>query len=526
LDQTHEKVETRGAGNGAPPSSAVSMRAITKRFPGVLANDGVDFEAAVGEVHALLGENGAGKSTLSNILTGLYRPDEGEIFLYGEPVEFHAPRDALDAGICMVHQHFRLVEPFTVAENVVLGDHRGEGKAFRVHQRAIERRVTELSERYRLHVDPRARIWQLSLGEQQRVEIVKALYRDARILILDEPTAVLTPQESDVLFETLREMAAEGRTVVFISHKLHEVKAVSDRVTVLRAGRTVATTDTAGATPRSLASLMVGREIGLERQERAGGEQGGVVLRLENVWAPGDRGDAAVRGVSLDVSGGEICAIAGVAGNGQRELAETIAGIRAQTEGVVSVSGRNLRGDPRRAMRAGVAYVPEDRLGTGVAPSLSIASNLVLRSYRESHASRGPLLKLGGIRDRALHLIRHYSIATPGHDAPARLLSGGNLQKVVLAREFSGDPKLLVAASPTRGLDVGAIETVHNFLRDAADKGVAVLLISEDLDEILALADRIVVMYEGAIAAEVSRDAANVEEIGLAMAGGHDVRED
>src|SRR5439155_985379 len=383
------------AGNGAPPSSAVSMSGITKRFPGVLANDGVDFEAAAGEVHALLGENGAGKSTPSNILTGLYRPDEGEIYLHGERVDFHVPRDALDAGVCMVHQHFRLVEPFTVAENVVLGDHRGEGRAFRLRRRAIERRVGELSKRYGLHVDPRTRIWQLSLGEQQRVEILKALYREARVLILDEPTAVLTPQEADVLFDTLREMANEGRTVIFISHKLHEVKAVADRVTVLRGGRTVATVSTEGATPRS-----------------------------------------------------------------------------------------------RAAQAAGVAYVPEDRLGTGVAPSMSIASNLVLRSYREQYASHGPLLRLRAIRDRAVDLIRRYSIAAPGPSAPARLLSGGNLQKVVLAREFSGKPRLVVAASPTRGLDVGAIETVHAYLRAAATEGAAVLLISEDLDEILGLADR------------------------------------
>jgi general nucleoside transport system ATP-binding protein len=503
------------------------MRGVTKRFPGVLANDGVDFEAAAGEVHALLGENGAGKSTLSNILTGLYRPDEGEIYLHGEKVDFHVPRDALDAGVCMVHQHYRLVEPFTVAENVVLGDHRGEGRAFRLRRRSIERRVGELSKRYGLHVDPRARIWQLSLGEQQRVEILKALYRDARILILDEPTAVLTPQEADVLFETLREMANEGRTVIFISHKLHEVKAVADRVTVLRGGRTVTTVSTEETTPRSLAALMVGRELAAESDTpRVEGTPGAAVLELDGVWAPGDRGDAAVRGVSLDVRAGEIVAIAGVAGNGQRELAETIAGIRQQTEGEVRVGGRKLRGDPRAAQAAGVAYVPEDRLGTGVAPSLSIASNLVLRSYRDRAASHGPLLRLGAIRERAVDLIRAYRIAAPGPSTAARLLSGGNLQKIVLAREFSGKPKLVVAASPTRGLDVGAIETVHAYLRDAAANGVAVLLISEDLDEILALADRIAVLYEGTIVGVTPRADASVEEIGLQMAGGHDPRED
>jgi simple sugar transport system ATP-binding protein len=484
----------------------------------------VEFEAAAGEVHALLGENGAGKSTLSNILTGLYRPDEGEILLHGRHVHFAAPRDALEAGICMVHQHFRLVEPFSVAENIVLGDHRGEGRSFRLRHRAIERRVAELSERHRLTVDPRARIWQLSLGEQQRVEILKALYREARILILDEPTAVLTPQEAGALFETLRGMAAEGRTVIFISHKLHEVKAVSDRVTVLRGGRSIATVDTADATPRSLASLMVGRELVSER-EPGGHAPGEVVLRVDKVWTAGERGDAAVRGVSLDVHAGEILAVAGVAGNGQRELAETIAGVRAPSEGSVAVGGRTLRrGDPRAAIGAGVAYVPEDRLGTGVAPSLAVASNLVLKSYREPPLSRGPLLNLRRIRDRAVELIRRHRIAPPTPSAPARLLSGGNLQKVVLAREFSGQPKLLVAASPTRGLDVGAIETVHAYLRDAAAAGVAVLLLSEDLDEILELADRIVVMYEGTIAGETNRSGASVEEIGLQMAGGHDPR--
>ena len=518
--------EDRGGAGGVPPPSAVAMRGITKRFPGVVANDRVEFEAAAGEVHALLGENGAGKSTLSNILTGLYRPDHGEIFLNGRQVHFHAPRDALDAGICMVHQHFRLVEPFTVAENVVLGDHRGEGRTFRLRHRAIERRVAELSERYGLAVDPRARIWQLSLGEQQRVEILKALYREARILILDEPTAVLTPQEAELLFETLREMAAEGRTVIFISHKLHEVKAVADRVTVLRGGRSFGTVSTAEATPRSLAALMVGRELGVPGEARAR-EAGEAVLELEDVWTQGDRGEAAVRGASLSVRAGEIVAVAGVAGNGQRELAETIAGIRAPTEGTIRIGGKPLRGgDPRAAIAARIAYVPEDRLGTGVAPSLSIASNLVLKSYRGSHASHGPLLRLRRIREHAVELIHRHRIAAPGPATPARLLSGGNLQKVVLAREFSGRPRLLVAASPTRGLDVGAIETVHAYLRDAAADGVAVLLLSEDLDEILVLADRIAVMYEGAIVGETTRAEAGVEELGLLMAGGRGPRAD
>jgi simple sugar transport system ATP-binding protein len=501
--------------------SAVALQGITKRFPAVVANDRVDFEAAEGEVHALLGENGAGKTTLSNILTGLYRPDEGEIVLFGEPVAFHSPRDALDAGIAMVHQHFRLVSPFTVAENVVLGDHRDVGRTFLLHSRAIERRVDQLSRRYGLAVDSRARIWQLSVGEQQRVEILKALYKDARILILDEPTAVLTPQEADALFETIRAMAADGRTVIFISHKLHEVKAVADRVTVLRRGRSVATVPAAEATPRSLAALMVGREIEIGRPDDDRHEAGEPVLELEGVSAHGDRGTPALRDVSLSVRAGEIVAIAGVAGNGQRELAETIAGMRPATGGIVRMGGRSLRsGDPRRAIRAGIAYVPEDRLGTGVAPGLSVAANVVLKSYREPPVSRGPLLLLGRIRDVAHRVMRHYDVRAPGPHVPAWQLSGGNLQKVVLAREFSGAPSVLVAAAPTRGLDVAGIETVHKYLREAATRGVGVLMISEDLDEILALADRIAVMYEGRIVGERDAGTATVGDLGLLMAGG------
>jgi ABC-type uncharacterized transport system ATPase subunit len=500
---------------------AVVLRGITKRFPAVVANEQVDFEAAAGEVHALLGENGAGKTTLSNILTGLYRPDEGEIVLFGKPVEFHSPRDALDAGIAMVHQHFRLVSPFTVAENVVLGDQRDVGRSFVLKPRAIERRVAELSKRFGLAVDPRARIWQLSVGEQQRVEILKALYQEARVLILDEPTAVLTPQEADALFETIRAMAADGRTVIFISHKLHEVKAVADRVTVLRRGRAVATASAADATPRSLAALMVGREVEIGRREDGRRPAGKPVLQLEGVWADGDRGVPAVKDVSLTVRHGEIVAVAGVAGNGQRELAETIAGMRPATKGSVRVAHRHLRsGDPRAAIGAGVAYVPEDRLGTGVAPGLSIASNVVLKSYRRSPMSLGPLLALRRIRELAHKVMERYDVRASGPQIPAWQLSGGNLQKVVLAREFTGGPVVLVAASPTRGLDVAGIETVHAYLRQAAADGVGVLLLSEDLDEILALADRIAVIYEGAIVGERDASTATVEELGLLMAGG------
>jgi general nucleoside transport system ATP-binding protein len=503
-----------------PGGVAVAMRGITKRFPGVVANDGVDFEAAVGEVHALLGENGAGKSTLSNILTGLYRADEGELWLYGTPAEFHSPRDALDAGVCMVHQHFRLVEPFTVAENVVLGDHRDVGRTFLIQPRLIEQRVAELGDLYGLAVDPRARIWQLSVGEQQRVEILKALYREARILILDEPTAVLTPQEADALFVTLRAMAAEGRTVIFISHKLHEVTAVADRVTVLRGGKSVATVDTASVSRQELASLMVGREVETARRRTGERRIGDALLELDRVTAQGDRGVVAVDDVSLVVRSGEVLGVAGVAGNGQRELAEAVTGMRPLAGGAVRVGGREVgAGDPRSAIRAGVSHVPEDRLHTGVAPSLSIASNLVLKSYRAGDVSHGPFLRLRRIRRRAVELIGLYDVKAPGPGTPARQLSGGNLQKVVLAREFSGEPRVLVVAAPTRGLDVGAIETVHAYLRQAADEGVAILLISEDLDEVLTLADRVAVMYEGKIVGEVDGRSATVEEVGLLMAG-------
>jgi general nucleoside transport system ATP-binding protein len=498
------------------------MTGITKRFPGVLANSAVDFEAATGEVHALLGENGAGKSTLSNILTGLYRPDEGSISLYGEPVRFDSPSDAIDAGIGMVHQHFRLVPPFTVAENIVLGEHRPEARTFVVHPRRVERHVAGLGERYGLAVDPRARVWQLSVGEQQRVEILKALYREARILILDEPTAVLTPQEAEALFETLRAMAGEGRTVIFISHKLHEVKAVADRVTVLRGGRKIATVAAAEATPRELAALMVGREVELaKRVERLTPHGEGAALYLEGLYVRGDRGEEAVRGLTLAVREGEIVGVAGVAGNGQRELAEAITGMRPLATGSVFVRDRKLRsGDPRAAIAFGVAHVPEDRLGTGVAAGLSIAENSVLKSYRQRGISHGPILDWRMIREVARDLIRRYGVATPGPNLRARDLSGGNLQKLILGREFSSTPKVLIAASPTRGLDVGAIETVHAYLRQAAESGVAVLLISEDLDEIRALADRIVVLYEGELTGEFDPETATVEEIGLAMAGG------
>jgi simple sugar transport system ATP-binding protein len=497
------------------------MRGITKRFPGVVANDQVDFEANPGEIHALLGENGAGKSTLSNILTGLYRPDEGEISIHGKPVSFHAPRDAIEAGIGMVHQHFRLATSFTVAENLVLGHRDAADRGLLLEPRVIEGRVAELARRYRMAVDPSARIWQLSVGEQQRVEILKALYRGARILILDEPTSLLTPQEAKDLFETLRLMSAEGRTLIFISHKLEEVMAVSDRVTVLRRGKVIGTVPTRETNSRALARMMVGRDVVFtQKKEGPAHAEREVVLEVRGISASGDVGTPALRQVDLTVHAGEIVGVAGVAGNGQRELAEVITGMRRSTAGTVLVAGKRARGgDPLEAIQRRVGHIPEDRLGTGVAPSLSIAENLVLKAYRRPPISTNGLLRRGRIRTSAVELMRRFDISAPGPTTPTRLLSGGNVQKVLLARELSSRPRVLVAASPTRGLDVAATDNVRALLLEAADQGVGILLISEDLDEILALADRIAVIYEGRIMGIVDRQTAKVEELGLLMAG-------
>ena len=499
-------------------TSAVRMTGIVKRFPGVVANDGVDVDIRAGEVHALLGENGAGKSTLSNILTGLYRPDEGTVEINGQAMQFSSPRDALDAGIGMVHQHFRLVSTFTVAENVVLGE---PDSPFMMDQSRVAQQVEELSNRYGLAVDPSARIWQLSVGEQQRVEIIKVLYRGAKVLILDEPTAVLTPIEADALFKTLRAMVAEGRTVIFISHKLDEVMKVSDRVTVLRGGKTVGTVETANTNTRELASLMVGRSVEFNRVTRSNpADVSHTVLTLSGVSARDDRGRDALHGVSLTVGRGEIVGVAGVAGNGQRELAEAISGMRALSSGHIDVAGERVQsGRARSAIAKGVAHIPEDRLHTGLASSHSVEDNLALKNYRSSSLSKFRVLRRKAIRAQATDLVQNYDVKTPDTVTPVRLLSGGNVQKVLLAREFSSLPKVLIAASPTRGLDVGAIETVRARLVEAAERGVGILLISEDLDEIMSLADRIVVMYEGRLVDEVAADAADRERLGLTMGG-------
>lgn len=499
------------------PTPAFEMRGITKRFPGVVANDQVTFTARPGEVHALLGENGAGKSTLMNVLSGLYQPDEGEIYVHGRRVTFHSPRDAIQSGIGMVHQHFMLVPSQTVAENIVLGQ---RTLAFVPKMARIEAEVRRLGEQYGLPIDPRATVWQLSVGEQQRVEILKMLYRGADILILDEPTAVLTPQETEGLFQTLREMTATGKSIIFISHKLDEVLAIADRITVLRTGKSVATVVAKGMTKAELARLMVGRAV-LFQLEKERVQPGPPRLLLHNVSALDDKKLAALRNLSLTVHAGEIVGVAGVAGNGQRELAEVICGLRPVSTGEVQIMTQTLTNAPPLAMiEAGVAYVPEDRSATGSAPNLSIAENLVLKQYRRPIFGRGIFLNRRRMASHAAQLVYEYAIATPNVVTAARKLSGGNLQKVILAREISGNPAVLVAAYPTRGLDVGAIENVRRILLSGRHAGMAILLISEDLDEIFAMADRIVVLYEGQIMGEMAGDRAGRESIGLMMAGG------
>ncbi|MBK8049484.1 MAG: ABC transporter ATP-binding protein [Anaerolineales bacterium] len=496
---------------------AVEMRDITKRFPGVLANDHVNFGAQAGEVHALLGENGAGKSTLMNVLCGLYRPEAGAILIDGQPVHFHSPRDAIQSGVGMVHQHFMLVQSQSVAENVFLGV---RNASFSLRSQQMAAAVQKIGDQYGLPVDPNAKIWQLSVGEQQRVEIIKILYRGARILVLDEPTAVLTPQESEMLFQTLRAMKNDGKTIIFISHKLEEVISIADNVTVLRAGKVAATTPAKGMTKAQLASLMVGRQVFFQF-DKAPAKLGEVRLALAGVEAQDDKFLPALRGVSLEVRSGEIVGIAGVAGNGQRELAETVTGLRKLTAGKITVAGRDVTGSPPLVMiDAGIAYVPEDRHHTGTAPNLSVAENLALKAYRKPPIGHGALIAPDAMQTSAVDLIRAFDISTPGPQTPARKLSGGNLQKVILAREISAEPQVLIAASPTRGLDIGATESVRKLLLAQRDEGAAILLISEDLDEIFAISDRIVVMYEGSIMGEFPTAEAEIGQVGLLMAGG------
>jgi simple sugar transport system ATP-binding protein len=508
---------------------AVEMHGIVKRFPGVVANDRVDLAVRAGEIHALLGENGAGKSTLMNVLCGLYRPDEGEILLTvkgsssPQRVDIGSPRDAFELGIGMVHQHFMLVQSQTVAENTILGLSRPR---FALNMAKVEQEVAELSRQYRLRVDPAAMIWQLSVGEQQRVEILKLLYRGADVLILDEPTAVLTPQESDELGQTLRRMAEEGKAIIFITHKLDEVTAFADRVTVLRGGKNVATMAIAETNKAELARLMVGREV-LFRIDKEAVTPGPVALELHDVEALGDKGLPALCGVSLEIRSGEILGIAGVAGNGQRELAEVVTGLRKSTQGQVLVrSHEKTNQSPHRFIQAGVCHIPGDRLGVGLAGNLPVSDNLIMKAYRGEPLASGPFLRSGPITAFARRLVSTFQIATPSYITPVRMLSGGNQQKTILAREITageelaqGEATVLIAVHPTRGLDVGATEAVRRTLLEQRSQGAAILLISEDLDELLALSDRVAVMYEGKIMGVVPAAEADVEQLGLMMAG-------
>jgi ABC-type uncharacterized transport system ATPase subunit len=494
----------------------VAMRGIVKDFPGVRANDGVDFELRQGEIHALLGENGAGKTTLMNVLAGLYRCDAGSIELDGEPVELRSPRAAIDRGIGMVHQHFRLVDRFTVAENVTLGWHAPRAL---VRPRPLEREIARLSAAYRMAVDPGRPVWQLSVGEQQRVEILKNLYRDARVLVLDEPTAVLTHQEAEELFASLRAMAAEGRGVVFISHKLREVMAVADRVTVLRRGRVAATVVRAETSQAELARLMIGHELGEPAHPREH-EPGEPVLALAGLEARDERGLPALRGIDLELRAGEILGVAGVAGNGQVALAEAIVGLRPASGGSVRFRDADVTGwSVARRIAAGIGYSPEDRLRHGVAPALSLVDNLAAKAYRSAPVGGRFLVDRRAARRLAEELVRRYDVRGADLDAPAGSLSGGNLQKLLLARELAADPWLLVAAQPTRGLDLGAAQATRRLLIEHRDRGRAVLLISEDLEELFAVCDRIAVIYEGAVTGVFPAAQADVERVGLLMAG-------
>ena len=499
-----------------PATPMLEMTGITKRFGEVVANEGVDLAVLPGQVHTLLGENGAGKSTLMKILYGLYRPDEGQIRIDGEVVDITSPSDAIERGIGMIHQHFMLVPTLTVAENVALGLRSSLSSA---DMAPIKRRLGEVSERYGLDVDPDAYIWQLAVGERQRAEILKALYRDARLLVLDEPTAVLTPPEVDDLFATLRQMTADERGLIFISHKLHEVMDLSDEITVLRDGRVTGTTRPSEASRESLAELMVGRPVDLSRTLPPI-DRGPAKLSVAGLTVRGDRGLVAVDDVSFDVHAGEIVGVAGVSGNGQRELAEAIAGLRPVEAGELVVDGQPVVNPTPKSVRArGFSYVPEERMVHGAIADFTVAENLMLLDYAVEPYSRRGLLNLGAISERCQELVSRFSVKTPSIDTPTRNLSGGNIQKVVIARELSCDADVLLAAQPTRGVDIGAAEYIHEQLLSQRSAGVAILLISEDLDEVLGMSDRIIVLFEGRVMGVIDRNAATKESIGLLMSG-------
>ncbi len=504
---------------GPTLAPALEMRGITKRYPGVVANDGISLKVKPGEIHALLGENGAGKTTLMNVLYGLAAPDEGEILLDGSPIRISGPADAIARGINMVHQHFMLVPVLTVAENILLGDETMANRVF-LDRKESRRRIIELGRRFGFEIDPDAKVGSLSVGWQQRVEILKALYRNARILVLDEPTAVLTPQETEEIFGVLRRLAAAGHSIVFISHKLYEVLEIADRITVIRRGKVVGERLPGETDEDDLAALMVGRAVQLTA-DRGESHPGQPVLQVAGLEASDDRGQSVLKGADFEVRAGEIFGIAGVAGNGQDELVESIVGLRRPTAGRVSLDGQDVTGhSPRRMNEAGVAYVPADRHRFGMILSFPVADNLVLTSYYRKPYARGILRNPAAIERDATAAIKKYDIRTPSANVKGSTLSGGNQQKVVVAREFDRDLKLLVLDQPTRGLDVGSIEFIHNQVIAKRDAGTAVLLVSAELDEVLEMSDRIGVMFEGRIVAIIDGRAADKNEVGLLMATG------
>ncbi len=502
----------------------IEMIGIRKEFPGVVANDNIDFAVRKGEIHALVGENGAGKSTLMNVLFGLYQPDAGTIKIRGEEVKFNNNLDSIAKGIGMVHQSFKLVPSFTVAENITLG-HEPSKLGF-VDKDAVRENVIKISKRFGLKVDPDSRIRDMPVGIQQRVEILKALYLLSDILILDEPTGVLTPQETDELFEVVRSLVATGITVIFITHKFREVMEISDRVTVLRDGKWIGTKDTKDTNPKELARMMVGREV-LLRIDKTEANPKEQVLTVENLKVLDNRLQEAVRDVSLSVKAGEILGIAGVEGNGQRELVEGIIGLRTAVAGDIRINGKSItKMSVRQRRDYGISCVPEDRYVRGVALRASLEDNLIIENYDKAPISKGQVLNLKKIAQHASRLISEFDIRTPSSKVIASTLSGGNLQKVVLAREIDARPKLLIVAQPTRGLDVGSIEFVHRRILEARDRGAAVLLVSAELEEVMSLSDRIAVLYEGNIVGTVKGGEATEEELGLMMAGITDEGED
>lgn len=498
----------------------LELRGITKRFPGVLANDHIDLTLEAGEIHALLGENGAGKTTLMNILYGLYQQDEGEVIVRGQKIEIHSPSDAIAAGIGMVHQHFMLVPVFTVTENVMLGEESTRFGGLLNRAEAADK-IRQISEQYGLQVDPDARVEDLPVGVQQRVEIIKLLYREADILILDEPTAVLTPQEADELFKIMHSLVERGKSIIFITHKLREVLDASDRITVIRRGKVIGSTLPAEADQNKLAEMMVGRAVQLE-VDRTPAKPGEVVLRVEDLVVLDERYQAAVDGVSFEVRAGEVLGIAGVQGNGQTELVEALTGLRPAQSGRVALLDREItHSSPRQITETGSAHVPEDRQRDGLILDFPIADNLILNTYYQPPFSRGAVLNGPEILKHADELIQEFDIRTPGAFTTAGSLSGGNQQKLIVAREFSRPIKLLIASQPTRGLDVGSVEYIHGRIIQKRDEGCAVLLVSSELDEVMGLSDRIAVMYRGEIVDILQADEATKEGVGLLMAGIH-----